>query len=85
MNRCRRICQYEGGLAGIAAGGEVAVAPEVGKVAAVRVAAADHPIVAVAPEIAVAVFAAVHVGRGIGCVWIVVSLVLRRQVESGNR
>ena len=85
MNHCRRIRQYVGGLAGIAAAEKVAVAPDAGKVAAVQVAAAGHPIVAVAPEIAVAVFAAVHVGRGIGCVWIVVSLVLRRQVASGNR
>ena len=85
MNRCRRICQYVGGLAGIAAAEKVAVAPDAGKVAAVRMAAADHPIVAIAPEIAAVVFAVVRVGHGIDYVWIVVSLVLRRQVESGNR
>ena len=47
-------------------------------------AAAGHPIVAVAPEIAVVAFAVVHVGRGIDYVCVLVSLVLRRQVESGN-
>ena len=81
-SRCRRICQYEGGLSGIAVGGEVAVAPEVGKVVAVRMAAADRPIVAIAPEIAAVAFAVVHVGHAIDYVWIVVSLVLRRQVGS---
>ena len=85
MNRCRKICQYVGGLAGIAAADKVAVAPEAGKVAAVRMAAAGHPIVAVAPEIAVVAFAVVHVGHGIDYACVLVSLVLRRQVESGNR
>lgn len=81
-SRCRRICQCEVGLSGIVAGGGVAVAPVVGKVVAVRMAAAVHPIVAIAPEIAAVAFAVVHVGHAIDYVWIVVSLVLRRQVGS---
>ena len=81
-SRCRRVCRCEVDLSGIVAGGGVGVAPVVGKVVAVRMAAAVRPIVVIAPEIAAVAIVAVHVGRVIDCVLHVVSLVLRRQVGS---